>query len=78
MVVHPDYQGRGIARKLLERGLQGADEAGQDVYLEGTAVGQNLYRRCGFEDIRDIDIMNGNYRMKVMIRRPKPASANSA
>ena len=75
MAVLPDYQGKGIARKLLERGVQGADEAGQDVYLEGTAAGQRLYRRCGFEDLKDISLLNGAHPMKAMLRRPRDTSA---
>lgn len=78
MAVHPDYQGQGIARRLLERALQGADQAGQDVYLEGTEAGERLYRRCGFEDIRDIAVFDGAYRLKVMIRRPKCVSDNAS
>ena len=75
MSVLPEYQGRGIARRLLERGLEGADQAEQDVYLEGTVAGVPLYRRCGFEDLRDMGVLNGAYQMKAMIRHPNKASS---
>jgi GNAT superfamily N-acetyltransferase len=71
MLVHPDYQGRGIAKRLLNHAMRGADRAGQDVYLEGTKVGQPLYLRCGFEPLQDISILDNTYVIKAMIRHPQ-------
>ena len=76
MVVHPDYQGQGIAGRLLERGLEEADQAQQDVYLEGTAAGRRLYLRHGFEDLEDIDLETVDYKIVAMIRHPRKSSAN--
>lgn len=76
MVVHPDYQGRGIAGRLLERGLEEVDRAQQDIYLEGTAAGRRLYLRHGFEDLEDIDMELVDYKIVAMMRHPiKTASA---
>ena len=73
MIVHPDYQSRGIATSLLERGLEEVDRAGQDVYLIATPTGRSLYHRCGFEDLEELHL-NGlkNYKMLAMIRRHSP------
>lgn len=71
MFVDPAFQGRGIAKKLLSHALKAADEVGQDVYLEGTAAGQPLYLRCGFEPLRDISMMEGQFVAKAMIRHPQ-------
>lgn len=76
MLVHPDYQGRGIAKRLLNHAMAGADRDGQDVYLEGTAAGQPLYLRCGFEPLEDISIMNGACVIKAMIRHPQAPKEN--
>ena len=61
MAVHPDHQGRGLAKKLLQRGLDEADKAGQDVYLEATPAGQNFYKSMGFENLRDFSMFDGKY-----------------
>lgn len=74
MVVHPDYQGQGIAGRLLQRGLEEADRAQQDVYLEGTAAGRRLYLRHGFEDLEDIDLETVDYKIVAMIRHPRSIS----
>jgi ribosomal-protein-alanine N-acetyltransferase len=50
--VHPDHQGRGIGRRLLEGLLSHADELAATVYLEvrtDNEPAQALYRRTGFE-----------------------------
>lgn len=72
MLVHPDFQGQGIAKRLLNHAMRGADEAGQDVYLEGTAAGQPLYLSCGFEPLADITMLDGACVVKAMMRHPKP------
>ena len=75
MVVHPNYQGRGIATKLLQRGLEDADKAGQDVYLEATPSARKLYRRCGFEDLEEIHLATVDYTVLAMIRHPRISHA---
>jgi GNAT superfamily N-acetyltransferase len=78
MLVHPDFQGRGIAKRLLKYAMKGADEARQDVYLEGTAAGQPLYLSCGFESLADITMLDGRCVIKAMIRHPKPIDESNA
>ncbi|KAJ5355141.1 uncharacterized protein N7496_012353 [Penicillium cataractarum] len=47
--VHPSYQGRGLASKLLRWGLTHADEEGVEVYLSSSPDGRPLYERYGFQ-----------------------------
>ncbi len=52
LVLHPDYQGRGIGTAFLHQTISRADELGVPVYLqvlhENPAA--NLYERLGFEE----------------------------
>lgn len=47
--VHPAYQGRGLASKLLKWGLQRADEEGVEVYLSSSPEGRPMYEKNGFQ-----------------------------
>ena len=50
--VHPSYQGRGLASKLLKWGLWRADEDGIEVYLSSSPGGKPLYDKNGFEQTK--------------------------
>ncbi|KAJ5641379.1 hypothetical protein N7490_005379 [Penicillium lividum] len=47
--VHPSYQGRGLASKLLKWGLARADEEGVEVYLSSSPDGKPMYEKNGFQ-----------------------------
>ena len=47
--VHPDYQGRGIAKLLLEAGLEVADKAHAKVWLSSTPKAVGMYEKNGWE-----------------------------
>ncbi|KAJ5698695.1 hypothetical protein N7462_000700 [Penicillium macrosclerotiorum] len=49
LAVHPSYQGRGLASKLLKWGLSRADEEGVEVYLSSSPDGKPLYEKYGFQ-----------------------------
>ncbi|KAL5338211.1 acyl-CoA N-acyltransferase [Aspergillus crustosus] len=49
LFVHPDYQRRGIARALMQWGIEEADRLGLEIYLDATAAGRPFYTTCGFE-----------------------------
>ena len=68
MAVHPDYQGQGIAKRLLLKGLELADEAGEDVYLESTPGAKGLYQRVGFEVLEEFTV-RATFPMTVMLRK---------
>lgn len=71
MAVSPDHWGRGVGKKLLQRGLEEVDKAGQDIYLEASPVAVRLYRSCGFEELETIELFEGEMVMTAMIRRHK-------
>jgi ribosomal protein S18 acetylase RimI-like enzyme len=73
MAVHVDYQGQGIAKRLLLKGLELADEAGEDVYLESTPAAKGLYQRVGFEVLEEFTVRD-TFPMTVMLRKAKSQS----
>lgn len=56
MAVHPDFQRRGVARRLMQRLLADLDADGcPAVLLDASAMGEPLYRSLGFvEDDRAV------------------------
>lgn len=69
MIVHPDYQRRGIGSRLLAEVCSLTDKAGQDVYLESSPSGMKLYLNAGFDRIGEIDLLDGNYILGCMLRK---------
>ncbi|KAF2498219.1 acyl-CoA N-acyltransferase [Lophium mytilinum] len=51
VAVHPEYQKRGIGRKLMQWGIEVGEQAGLPVYLESSVEGEGLYRSLGFEEV---------------------------
>ncbi|KAI4854506.1 hypothetical protein E4T44_00127 [Aureobasidium sp. EXF-8845] len=58
LATHPAYRRRGAAHMLLEKGMQKADEAGLDMYLQASLMGAPLYKKFGFEvmSMQEIDL----------------------
>ncbi|KAJ5085223.1 hypothetical protein N7532_009994 [Penicillium argentinense] len=50
--VHPSFQGRGLASKLLKWGLARADEEGVEVYLSSSPEGRPMYEKNKFEQTK--------------------------
>jgi aminocarboxymuconate-semialdehyde decarboxylase len=49
--VHPDFQRRGVAGKLVQVGLEEAKQRGNlECTTEGSAMGRAVYRKLGFKD----------------------------
>ncbi|OQO01349.1 hypothetical protein B0A48_12904 [Cryoendolithus antarcticus] len=81
MAVHPDFQGKGVAGKLLAAEFELADEDGQDVYLESTPVARQMYQRAGFEAIGTLDLSDltaDEYFLTAMLRKAKLKSSGAA
>lgn len=47
----PEYQRRGLGKKLLDIGLEEADKLNASVYLVATERGEGLYKRAGFVEL---------------------------
>jgi len=78
IVIHPDYQRKGLGSKLLERGLADVDAAGARAYIEASRGGYPLYKRYGFKDVgkisMDLDTFGldaGIEDMPFLIREPQ-------
>lgn len=52
LFTHPDHQGKGVGKALLQRCIQDAEALGLVAYLEATEEGFPLYAKSGFETIR--------------------------
>lgn len=73
MAVHVDYQGQGIAKRLLLKGLELADEAGENVYLESTPAAKGFYQRVGFDVLEEFTVRD-TFPMAAMLRKAKSQS----
>jgi len=72
LAVDPPFQGKGLGGALLRPRLQAADRDGLPCYLE-TAKESNvsLYRRFGFEVLRDQKLGKDGPRFWTMLRAPR-------
>jgi ribosomal protein S18 acetylase RimI-like enzyme len=55
LATHPDHQGRGAGKVLLDWGLKKADDEGLVTYLSATGVGRRMYEKRGFEVVKTIE-----------------------
>ena len=51
MVVHADYQGMGVARKLIEDLLEQLKEH-SCIHLISTTGNESFYKKLGFKDLK--------------------------
>ncbi|EEY20220.1 predicted protein [Verticillium alfalfae VaMs.102] len=51
LVVHPDHQGRGVGKQLMEWGLERAAGLGVPAFLESSPAGRKLYTGLGFREV---------------------------
>ncbi|KAE8396029.1 acyl-CoA N-acyltransferase [Aspergillus alliaceus] len=58
LVVIPEYQGKGIGTKLMERGLEKAATHNLPIWLESSEDGYALYKKLGFKDLNDTIIID--------------------
>jgi WD repeat-containing protein 48 len=55
LATHPDHQGRGAAKLMLDWGMDKADEEGLVTYLDATATGRLVYEKRGFKLVKEIE-----------------------
>lgn len=70
LAVDPDYQGLGLARKLVDMGLTWADRDGVPTYLESTPEGAKIYPRFGFKTVGEYPFFDGGHVCEFQIRQP--------
>ncbi len=56
LVVHPSHQGRGIGRRMLEWGLEQADQLGVRAWIDASPAGLGLYKKLGWEEVSRLEI----------------------
>lgn len=59
MCIHPDFQGQGLGRKLLNRCMEWAENTGLQIKLEVNPTNQNavhLYQSVGFKLLGDYQV----------------------
>jgi GNAT superfamily N-acetyltransferase len=56
LAVHPDYQRRGLGSMLIRPGLEAADKAGAQTYIEASLAGLGLYMKHGWEPVDEMVI----------------------
>lgn len=58
LMTMPEFQGRGVATKLMNWAIEQADQkGGQPMYLESAPTARNVYMRFGFEPIGDANFL---------------------
>lgn len=77
LVVDPAYQRRGLGSMLIRQGLEAADKAGAQTYIEATPDGLPLYLKFGWEPVDEMVIDMGRHgagsgieRMPYLMREP--------
>lgn len=55
LATHPEHQGRGAARLLLDWGIKKADDEGLVTFLDASQVARPIYEKRGFEVKRSIE-----------------------
>ncbi|KAJ5561976.1 hypothetical protein N7535_003561 [Penicillium sp. DV-2018c] len=53
VAVHPDYQGKGVGARLMQWGVDVAEQLSLPIYLESTVEGVPLYRKLGFQTLSE-------------------------
>jgi WD repeat-containing protein 48 len=55
LATHPDHQGRGAAKMMLDWGTQKADAEGLVTYLDSSVAGRPMYERRGFVLVKALE-----------------------
>ncbi|EXJ81556.1 hypothetical protein A1O1_07620 [Capronia coronata CBS 617.96] len=76
LIVHPDLQRQGIGQKLLDWGIEKADQESLVAFLFARPAGSRLYERNGWKTIAvlDVEIPDPDIKMApglAMLRLPR-------
>lgn len=86
LVTLPEYQRKGIGSKLLEWGLERADEKGYHCWIDSSPQGLGLYKKHGWEEIGFLDVDLAGWggeqgvidRTVFLVRKPKERAKTDA
>lgn len=56
LAVLPEYQGKGLGGRLLRPGLEEADKAGAQTYIEASPAGLPVYLKYGWQSVDELAI----------------------
>jgi len=72
LAVDPEFKGKGIASKLVQWGVDKAEEAGLPAYLESSPAAVGVYRRVGFKELRKLRVIKSDesHFLTIMLRTP--------
>jgi len=79
---HPEHKRKGAAGLLVRWPFEQADREGKRCYVDSSAIGHRLYKRCGFEDVGEVLLDLGKYseegygvqRWVAMVREPEKSA----
>lgn len=57
MFTHPDYRRQGVADKLMQWGVEKADELGLEMWLNATPGAIALYKKHGFVPLQENNLV---------------------
>ncbi|KAK2827851.1 hypothetical protein FQN49_007275 [Arthroderma sp. PD_2] len=61
LIVHPDYQRRGIGGAFIRDGVQQAEKLGVPAWLEASTAGFSVYKAHGFEVVEEFSLRLADY-----------------
>ncbi|MCJ1385023.1 hypothetical protein MMC17_008141 [Xylographa soralifera] len=61
LVTVPEWQRRGVGRKLLQRYFDVVDEKGWESWIDASPAGMGLYQKLGWEQVGDVTIDLGKF-----------------
>ena len=61
LAVLPEWQRKGVGRRLLGWGLEKADAEGWECWLDASKKGEGLYRKFGFRDVGCVEVELGEW-----------------
>lgn len=56
IAVPPDHQGKGVGTALIQEGTNRADVEDTCCWVHASEAGASMFERCGFEEIRRLDL----------------------
>jgi len=62
LFTHPDGQGKGAGKMMVNWGCERADELGVGAWVEASHQGAWLYERCGFKRVEEVVLEGGKER----------------